>query len=132
MSISENIINAFKEQNKNGFLLAEIISIIERVTNNNELPTIESCGVILNPVTYQVITDNKSKQIPKKEFQLLYYFISNKNKIIHRKNILRDVWGADVWVDERTIDVHIRKLRRVLGKGNLKTIKCVGYGWVEK
>jgi two-component system alkaline phosphatase synthesis response regulator PhoP len=132
MNIAENIINAFKEQNRKGFMLNEIISIINDVTKRNTLPDIISEGVYLNPTNFEVVVGEKKTNLPKKEFELLYYLISNKNKIIKRDYLLRDIWGTDVLVDERTIDVHMFKLRRVVGRGNLRTIKCVGYGWFEK
>jgi DNA-binding response OmpR family regulator len=132
MNITENIITALKDQNKNEFILNEIISIINGVTEHYILPDIVSEGVLLNATNFEVVIGEKKTKLPKKEFQLLYYLISNKNRVMYRKNILRDVWGADIWVDERTIDVHIRKIRRVVGKSNLRTIKCIGYGWFEK
>ena len=132
MSIKENIINAFKEQNRKGFMLDEIISIINGVTKQYVLPNIESEGISLNAKNFEVVIGARKKRLPKKEFELLYYLISNKNKVVYRKNILRDVWGNDVLVDERTIDVHILKIRKSVGSSNLRTIKCVGYGWFEK
>ena len=132
MSIAENIINAFKEQNRKGFMLNEIISIINGVTQQYSLPDIVSEGIFLNTTNFEVVVGEKKTKLPKKEFQLLHYLISNKNRVIKRDYLLRDIWGTDVVVDERTIDVHIVKLRRVVGKSNLRTIKCVGYGWFEK
>ena len=131
MTIKDNIINAFKEQNKKGFMLNEIISIINGVTSQYMSPIIDSEGITLNPTSFEVILNDKKKKLPNKEFNLLYYLISNKNKVINRNEILRDVWGTDICVLERTIDVHIRKLRRVVGSSNLRTIKCIGYGWFE-
>jgi DNA-binding response OmpR family regulator len=131
MLLKENIINALKETNKNGFMLNEIISIINEVTNQYVSPNIESEGIFLNPTGCEVVVGEKKKKLPNKEFNLLYYLISNKNKCIQRHEILRDVWGTDVFVLDRTIDVHIRKLRVVVGNDNLRTIKCVGYGWFE-
>lgn len=131
MLIKENIINAFKQQNKNGFMLCEIISIINEVTQMVEYPNLESEGITLNHTNFEVTIDNNKRKIPKKEFHLLYYLMSKKNKIVYRQEILRDVWGTDICVEERTIDVHIRKIRAVVGKDKIKTIKCVGYGWFE-
>ena len=131
MIIAENIIEAFKQQNKQGFMLCEIISIINGVTSQYQLPNVESEGILLNASELQVIVNDNKTLLPKKVFDLLYYLISNKNKVVHRSNILRDVWGADVLVDDRTIDVHIRKIRKVIDGDNLKTISGVGYGWFE-
>lgn len=131
MIIAENIIQEFKKQNKQGFMLCEIISIINGVTSQYQIPNIECEGILLNASELQVIVNDKKILVPKKVFDLLYYLISNKNKVVHRSNILRDVWGADVLVDDRTIDVHIRKIRKVIDGDNLKTISGVGYGWFE-
>lgn len=132
MLIKDNIIDAFKQTKKETFSLDEIISIINQVTNNTELPIIESCGVKVNPALQEIVVNEKHIKVPNKVFALMYYLITNKNKVIKRKELLRDIWGTEVWVVERTIDVHIRKLRRIVGKHNLSTIKCVGYGWFEK
>jgi two-component system alkaline phosphatase synthesis response regulator PhoP len=131
MLIKENIIQALKRQNKQGFMLCEIISIINEVTQTTELPDIESEGILLNYNNFEVVVNGKKTTIPKKEFNLLYYLISKKNKILYRNDIIRDVWGSEIIVLDRTIDVHIRKLRKVVGKDKIKTIKCVGYGWFE-
>jgi len=129
--IKENIIQAFKETNKNGFMLCEIISIINEVADKYNYPTLESEGVVLNPINYEANVGTNNFKLPKKMFQLLYYLMTNKNKIVNRNEILRDVWGTDICVEDRTIDVHIRKIRAVVGKQKIKTIKCVGYGWFE-
>jgi two-component system alkaline phosphatase synthesis response regulator PhoP len=131
MTIADNIIQAFQQQNKNGFLLCEIISIINGVTLQYQLPNVESEGILLNASELQVIINDNKTLLPKKVFDLLYYLISNKNKVATRNDILRDVWGADVFVDDRTIDVHIRKIRKVVGWDKIKTISGVGYGWFE-
>lgn len=132
MTIKENIINTIKQSNKCSFELDEIIALIEKVTERNELPTIESEGVILNPTKYEIVVDSNHIKMPKKEFHLLYYLMSNRNKVLHRNEILRDIWGTEVVVVDRTIDVHIRKLRQIVGHEKLQTIKGIGYGWFEK
>jgi two-component system alkaline phosphatase synthesis response regulator PhoP len=65
--------------------------------------------------------------LPKKEFDLLYLLASNTNKVFKREEILEKVWGNDVIVGERTIDVHIRRLREKLGIGTIQTLKGIGY-----
>ena len=65
--------------------------------------------------------------LPKKEFDLLYLLASNTNKVFKREEILEKVWGNDVIVGERTIDVHIRRLREKLGIGTNQTLKGIGY-----
>jgi len=65
--------------------------------------------------------------LPKKEFELLYYLAQHPDKVCGREEILQKIWGADIYVLERTVDVHIRKLREKLGEGYIKTLKGVGY-----
>ena len=64
---------------------------------------------------------------PKKEFELLYFLATNQKKVYSRDLLLRNIWGTDVHVVPRTVDVHIRKIREKLGKDYITTIKGVGY-----
>lgn len=81
---------------------------------------------------YLVHVDGTEKVFPRKEFELLFYLANNPHKVIDRETLLKDVWGLDVYVVDRTIDVHIRKIREKLGKhANLiETVKGVGYKFV--
>jgi len=76
---------------------------------------------------YVAIKDGVELSLPKKEFELLTLLISQPDKVFTRENILSQVWGNDVVVGDRTIDVHIRKLREKLGNDHFKTVKGVGY-----
>jgi two-component system alkaline phosphatase synthesis response regulator PhoP len=78
---------------------------------------------------YLVNIDGSAKIFPRKEFELLYYLASNPEKVLGRETLLKDVWGLDVYVGDRTIDVHIRKIREKLGKlaDLIETVKGVGY-----
>lgn len=76
---------------------------------------------------YVVIKDDVELNLPKKEFELLALLISVPGKVFTREGILSSVWGDDVVVGDRTIDVHIRKLREKIGSSHIKTIKGVGY-----
>lgn len=78
---------------------------------------------------FAVKIENKNKFFPRKEFQLLHYLASNPGKVMKRETLLREIWGNDVYVIDRTIDVHIRKVREKLGKHSeiIETIKGVGY-----
>ncbi|MEY4215719.1 MAG: hypothetical protein RLZZ68_175 [Bacteroidota bacterium] len=71
--------------------------------------------------------DGNILQLPRKEFELLALLISKPNTVFHREQILTSVWGTDVVVGDRTIDVHIRKIREKIGEGWIHTIKGVGY-----
>lgn len=76
---------------------------------------------------YMVYKKGKAISLPKKEFELLFFLASKPGKVFSREVILEKIWGADVHVVDRTIDVHIRKLREKLGKNYIKTLKGVGY-----
>jgi len=78
---------------------------------------------------FTVKIDNKIKFFPRKEFQLLHFLASNPGKVMKRETLLKEIWGNDVYVIDRTIDVHIRKVREKLGNHSeiIETIKGVGY-----
>jgi two-component system, OmpR family, alkaline phosphatase synthesis response regulator PhoP len=65
--------------------------------------------------------------LPRKEFELLYFLVNNEGKVFSRDELLQKVWGVDVYVVERTVDVHIRKLREKINENYIKTLKGVGY-----
>lgn len=85
--------------------------------------------LVIDVEQFTVKVDNKKKFFPRKEFQLLYYLASNPGKVMNRETLLKEIWGNDVFVVDRTIDVHIRKVREKLGKHSeiIETIKGVGY-----
>ncbi len=87
-------------------------------------------GLIINKDQYFVEIDGKKITLPKKEFELLWLLASVPNKVFYREIILKIVWGQDVVVGGRTIDVHVRKLREKIGDYYIKTIKGVGYKFV--
>ncbi len=84
-------------------------------------------GLVIDRDRYLVIKDGKELTFPKKEFELLSLLVSKPNKVFSRETILTKVWGQNVVVGDRTIDVHIRKLRVALGDDSIKTVKGVGY-----
>ena len=69
--------------------------------------------------------------LPRKEFELLHLLASKPNKVFNREKIMDEIWGDNIVVGDRTIDVHIRKLREKIGKNYLKTIKGVGYKFIQ-
>ncbi|MCL4551600.1 MAG: response regulator transcription factor [Bacteroidetes bacterium] len=85
--------------------------------------------LVINREKYQVLLEGNHVVLPKKEFEILAYLASNPGKVFHRDKILSDVWGDDIYVVERTIDVHVRKIREKLGDyaDLIETIKGVGY-----
>ena len=65
--------------------------------------------------------------LPKKEYELLLFLAKNPDKVFSREEILNKIWGADVYVVERTVDVHIRKVREKIGENYIQTLKGIGY-----
>ncbi|MBN2682536.1 MAG: response regulator transcription factor [Bacteroidales bacterium] len=98
-------------------------SEIEIKTDNNDL--------IINKEKYLVIQNGKELFLPKKEFELLSLMASRPDKVFTREDIYNAVWGTKIIVGDRTIDVHIRKLREKIGDNHIVTIKGVGYKFVS-
>jgi two-component system, OmpR family, alkaline phosphatase synthesis response regulator PhoP len=88
--------------------------------------------MVIDPERYLVIKDKMEIILPRKEFELLLLLASKPNKVFNRDEIFARIWGNDVIVGERTIDVHIRKLREKIGIDNIKTVKGVGYKFEVK
>ena len=84
-------------------------------------------GIEINREEYKITKDNVEIVLPRKEFELLYLLASKPGKVFKREEILDAIWGNDVIVGGRTIDVHIRKLREKIGDDFFRTIKGVGY-----
>ncbi len=89
--------------------------------------TIDLEEFVIDREKYLVKKDNKEILLPKKEFQLLNLLVSKPNKVFTREEILANVWGHKVVVGDRTIDVHVRKIREKLKTKKIKTVKGVGY-----
>ena len=80
---------------------------------------------------YLVVRSGEELHLPRKEFELLFLLVGKPGKVYTREEIYRSVWGNDVIVGDRTIDVHIRKLREKIGEAHIRTLKGVGYTFVE-
>ena len=87
-------------------------------------------NLIIDSEKYIVKVNNKSINLPRKEFELLFLLASKPGKVFKRDKIMESVWGTDIIVGDRTIDVHIRKLREKLGENLIRTIKGVGYQFI--
>jgi len=83
--------------------------------------------VVINPESFSVTVGNEVIAFPRKEFQLLYLLAEKPGRVFRREEILQAIWGDDVLVGERTVDVHIRKIREKLKDRFIKTIKGIGY-----
>lgn len=84
-------------------------------------------GLIVDREAYKVILNDQEMSLPRKEFELFYLLASKPDKVFGRDEIMEKVWGGNVVVGDRTIDVHIRKLREKIGQHYFKTIKGIGY-----
>jgi len=108
-------------------------SLLRRLKNDNVVSEdIYSVGnLVINREEYKIVNNGAEIVLPRKEFELLALLTSKPNKVFKREVILDRVWGNDVVVGGRTIDVHIRKLREKIGEEHFKTIKGVGYKFVQ-
>ncbi len=77
--------------------------------------------------SYTIDKNGKTIVLPKKEFELLYFLAKKPNVVLGRDELLQNIWGADVYVLARTVDVHIRKIREKIGESYITTVKGVGY-----
>ena len=82
---------------------------------------------MIDRTSYSVRARDKEISLPKKEFELLFFLAQNPNKVFSRDELLQNIWGSDVYVLARTVDVHIRKVREKIGEDYISTIKGVGY-----
>ena len=107
-------------------LKSKIKSLLRRLSQE-ERDLIKIGSLIIDRSGYKVSLNGKDISLPRKEFELLFLLCSKPEKVFKREFILESVWGKDVVVGDRTIDVHIRKLREKIGDSYFKTVKGVGY-----
>ncbi len=113
-------------------LVSKVKALLRRFKETEDDPGIIKIGdLIINREEYKIIKNKEEINLPRKEFELLALLASKPGKVFKRDNILKHVWGNDVIVGGRTIDVHIRKLREKIGDESFKTVKGVGYKFVE-
>ena len=109
-------------------LLSRINSFYKRKSSvDNSKNVIEVENLLIDKDSYVVKVEGNEVFFPKKEFELLHFLATNPKKVFSRESLLRNIWGADVHVVARTVDVHIRKIREKLGQDFISTIKGVGY-----
>lgn len=106
--------------------LSKVNSFFRRL-NKEESSLIHINGFTIDPVKFVIRYDNKDFYLAKKEFELLYLLSSSPGRVFLRDEILNQVWGSEVIVGSRTIDVHVRKIRQKLGIDCITTVKGVGY-----
>ena len=111
-------------------LNSKVSALLRRFTKNETNTNIVHGDLTINLDEYKVILKGEKISFPRKEFELLRLLASQPDKVFKREKIMEAVWGNDVVVGDRTIDVHIRKLREKMGNTYFKTIKGVGYKFV--
>jgi len=111
-------------------LLSRVDAYFRRsaVKDDSVTDLIKIKDLIINRTSYQVSIEGKAPVVlPKKEFELIYYLAKKAGRVFSRDELLNKIWGTDVSVTPRTVDVHIRKIREKIGESYIKTIKGVGY-----
>ena len=113
-------------------LVSKVKGLLRRLKNitENNINNIEFENIKIDREKYKVYISDKTLNLPRKEFELLYLLASKPDKVFKRDKIMEMVWGGEVIVGDRTIDVHIRKLREKIGDKYFKTVKGVGYKFV--
>jgi two-component system phosphate regulon response regulator PhoB len=112
-------------------LLARIRAVLRRSDDKPAEQILEFDGLKLDIETHRVTVESKLLELSPTEFRLLHFFISHPERVYSRTQILDNVWGNNVYIEERTVDVHIRRLRKLLAEHNfdgyIQTVRSVGY-----
>lgn len=113
-------------------LISRIKAVLRRFEETEEpVDRLTVHDIEIDRDRYIVTRGNEEFQLPRKEFELLYFLASRKGKVMDRQTLLNHVWGNNVYVVDRTVDVHIRKIREKLGDEYIETVKGVGYRFKE-
>jgi len=113
-------------------LLSRIKAVLRRYDETEEeVNRLEVHDLEIDKDRYIVTRGEEEFQLPRKEFELLYYLASRKGKVRDRQTLLNKVWGDNIYVVDRTVDVHVRKIREKLGDHYIETVKGVGYRFKE-
>jgi len=114
-------------------LVSRLRALLRRYEAKESKSTFLEVGNIqIDRERYLIIFNGKEMAVPRKEFELIYLLASKPGKVFKRDEILNEIWGRDIIVGDRTIDVHIRKLREKLGEDLIKTVKGIGYKFEEQ
>lgn len=109
-------------------LMSRISALFRRDSKQKKDDSQVSAGDLsIDRSSYTATVGDEKINLPKKEFELLYFLAQNPGKVFSRDDLLQNIWGTDVYVLARTVDVHIRKVREKIGEGYISTVKGVGY-----
>jgi two-component system, OmpR family, alkaline phosphatase synthesis response regulator PhoP len=112
-------------------IVSRVGALLRRSNKESVEKTLRRGNLSIDPTKFEVLVDDRQVTLAKKEFELLYLLASRPGRVFLRNEILNQVWGNDVIVGDRTIDVHIRKIRQKLGLDCITTVKGVGYKFVN-
>ncbi len=113
-------------------LMSRISAMFRRESKKKkDVSKITIDDMVIDRSSYTVTISDDKINLPKKEFELLYFLAQNPGKVFSRDDLLQNIWGTDVYVLARTVDVHIRKVREKIGEGYIATVKGVGYKFDE-
>ncbi len=113
-------------------LMSRISALFRRESKKKKSSSKISIGeLVIDRTSYTVNISEQQVVLPKKEFELLYFLAQHPQKVFSRDDLLQNIWGSDVYVLARTVDVHIRKVREKIGDGYITTVKGVGYKFDE-
>ncbi|QEM83717.1 MULTISPECIES: phosphate regulon transcriptional regulator PhoB [Halomonas] len=116
-------------------LVARLKAVLRRATPRGVEDPVEVDGLMLDPVSHRVSIDGKSLEMGPTEYRLLQFFMTHQERAYTRGQLLDQVWGGNVYVEERTVDVHIRRLRKALGEPHqqlIQTVRGTGYRFSAK
>lgn len=109
-------------------LMSRISALFRRDSKKVSPSSLITIGELtIDRTSYTIKVNGREINLPKKEFELLYFLAQNPNKVFSREDLLQNIWGSDVYVLARTVDVHIRKVREKIGDDFITTVKGVGY-----
>jgi two-component system alkaline phosphatase synthesis response regulator PhoP len=109
-------------------LMSRISALFRRDSKKASPSSLITIGELtIDRTSYTINVNGREINLPKKEFELLYFLAQNPNKVFSREDLLQNIWGSDVYVLARTVDVHIRKVREKIGDDFITTVKGVGY-----
>jgi len=113
-------------------LISRIKAVLRRFDETqHEENRLEVHKLIIDRDRYLVTSDGEELQLPRKEFELLFFLANRKGKVQNRQTLLNKVWGDNIFVVDRTVDVHVRKIREKIGEHYIETVKGVGYRFKE-
>ena len=110
--------------------MARLKAVLRRTTPRGVEDPVEVEGLVLDPVSHRVSADGRGLEMGPTEYRLLQFFMTHQERAYTRSQLLDQVWGGNVYVEERTVDVHIRRLRKCLGEAHqhlVQTVRGTGY-----